>query len=59
MAKYDPEKFINTLNRKISGNVPRCPFCGGQKYTSTESVASILIGDDTNNLNLGPMYLLA
>lgn len=54
MAKYNPEKFINILNKKISGSIPICPFCGGQKYTSTDSVASILIGDDTSNLNLGP-----
>ena len=30
--------------------VPSCPFCGGQRYTTTGNVASILIGDDMSKI---------
>ena len=54
MAKYDPNKFISAISKKMAGRVPVCPYCGGQKFTTTGNVAAILIGDDTSNLNLGP-----
>lgn len=55
MAKYDPNSFINAISKKMMGrDIPVCPYCGGQKYTTTGNVAAILIGDDTSNLNLGP-----
>lgn len=33
---------------------PDCPYCGGNKFTTTQSFATILIGDDTKNISLGP-----
>lgn len=55
MAKYNPDDFIKAVSKKMNGKtVPTCPYCGGKKYTSTRNVAAILIGDDTENLNLGP-----
>lgn len=55
MAKYNPDEFIKAISQKMNGRpVPSCPFCGGQRYTTTGNVASILIGDDIGDLNLGP-----
>lgn len=55
MARYNPNRFISAIQGKlINGRIPQCPFCGGKKYTSTDSVAGILISNDTKNLNIGP-----
>ena len=31
-----------------------CRFCGGQRFTSTDKLATILIGDDLNSISIGP-----
>ena len=55
MKKYEPQEFINALNKQMSKRiVPACPFCGSRKYTSTDSMASILIGKDLQSLSIGP-----
>lgn len=55
MSKYNPDNFIDAISQKMIGrNVPACPYCGEQKFTTTGNVAAILIGEDTANLNLGP-----
>ena len=55
MSKYNPNKFIDALGKKMNGReVPNCPYCGGQQFTSTDKFATILIGDDTSSLSLGP-----
>lgn len=55
MSKYSPNKFIVALEQKINGHrFPACPYCGGQKFTTTQSFATILIAEDTKNINLGP-----
>lgn len=54
MAKYNPNIFIDAIKKKMSKEVPQCPYCGGNKFTTTENVAEILIGDDISNLSLGP-----
>ena len=55
MSKYNPNEFIAALGAKMNGrNVPNCPYCGGKKFTTTQSFATILIGDDSKNISLGP-----
>ena len=55
MNKFNPKKFITQLGKKVNGrNIPNCPYCGGEKFTTTEKFATILIGEDLENLNLGP-----
>ena len=55
MKKYDPKEFIEAFGKHINGrDIPDCPYCGGQKFTSTDKFASIIIGDDTTSVNLGP-----
>ena len=55
MNKYKPTEFIYALGEKMKGrNVPNCPYCGGHNFTSTDKFATILIGDDTKGINLGP-----
>lgn len=55
MSKYNPKEFIGALDKKMNGrDVPNCPYCGGQKFTSTDKFATILIGDDTSSVSLGP-----
>lgn len=55
MSKYNPKDFIAALEKKLNGHeIPNCPYCGGDKFTTTQNFATILIGDDINNINLGP-----
>lgn len=55
MSKYNPNEFIAALGKKIKGqSIPDCPYCGGKKFTTTKSFATILTGDDTKNISLGP-----
>ncbi len=55
MSKYNSNEFIAALGKKTMGReIPNCPYCGGQKFTTTDKLASIIIGDDKKSLNLGP-----
>lgn len=55
MNKYDPKKFIKEVSNKIENNKTiRCPYCGGLNFTSTEYIASIIIGQDMSGLSIGP-----
>ena len=55
MSKYNNQDFLNALTQKMgSNNVPQCPYCGGQKFTTPEQFASIIIGEDLSRINLGP-----
>lgn len=55
MSKYNPNEFIAALGKKMNGRgIPNCPYCGGNKFTTTRNFATILIGDDTKNISLGP-----
>lgn len=55
MSKYDPNSFIKEIEKRIvNGKVPQCRYCGGNKFTTTESMASILIGKETNAISIGP-----
>ena len=55
MSKYNPNKFIAALGQKMNGDgFPSCPYCGGQKFTTTQNFATFLIAEDTQNINLGP-----
>ena len=55
MSKYNPKDFIAAIGSKMNKHrIPDCPYCGGNKFTTTQSFATILIGDDTKNISLGP-----
>ena len=55
MVKYDPKKFVNELSKQMNGRgFPNCPYCGGNKFTSTDKFSSIIIGDDLGSINIGP-----
>ena len=55
MDKYEPQKFIDELIKRKRQQTPlKCPFCGHDKFTTTNSLASVLIGKDLNGVSLGP-----
>jgi len=55
MIKYEPKEFISALGNKLHNqNVPPCQYCGGNKFTSTDKFATILISDDHSGITLGP-----
>ena len=54
MKKYNPQDFITALNNTAPNKQLICPYCKGTQFTSTEDFASILIGKDLSELNLGP-----
>lgn len=53
---YDPNQFIDALTKTIGGEgkIPKCPICGGQSFTTTDNMASILIGNDMDSVSIGP-----
>lgn len=53
MGKYDNEKFLVELNRKIA-TPPKCPFCGHEHFTSIKKYATISISEDFDITTLGP-----
>jgi len=54
MSKYNPNEFISALNGKIKGKkIANCPYCGGEKFTSTDKFATVIIGDNLGNMELG------
>ena len=55
MSKYNPKDFITAIGNKMNKHrFPSCPYCGGNKFTTTQSFATILIGDEIKNISLGP-----
>lgn len=56
MEKYIPGEFLNAIKNKIGNNLTtlKCPFCGGQSFTTTENVATVFISDDIKDVKLGP-----
>lgn len=55
MSKFNSKDFISELTKRMNGrDVPNCPFCGGQRFTSTDKFATILIGEELNSISLGP-----
>ena len=55
MRKYNPDEFIASLSKKMGKrDVPNCPFCRGQKFTTTDQIATISITKNYGNVELGP-----
>ena len=53
--KYDPGLFVAAIESRINNSrVPQCRYCGGNKFTTTDSMASVLIGKDLNAISIGP-----
>ena len=54
MTKFEPELFKKTLIERINNKIRHlvCPYCGGEKFTTTKSLAAILIGEEIENLSL-------
>ena len=54
MKKYNSKEFIEAISKKMNGNkVPKCPYCGGQKFTTPTQFASIVVGNDLSEMSLG------
>ena len=56
MKKFDPELFQKKLIERIGSKTHLlvCPYCGCEKFTTTISLAAILIGEEIDNLSIGP-----
>ena len=54
MNKFDSDEFLKVLDKKFKGReLPNCPFCGGQKYTTVSQYANIVVNDNFEGLELG------
>ena len=54
MSTYNPEDFIKALALRMNNRgLPNCPYCGGQHFTTTDSLATIMINKE-DGINLGP-----
>ena len=55
MRKYEPDRFIAAFKKAIGTRPsPACPFCGKRQYTTTDKMASVLIGNDLDGVSIGP-----
>ena len=55
MKEYDGKAFVNAVTKKTNGfNMAKCPFSGGNQFTTPEEFGSIIIGKDLHSINLGP-----
>lgn len=53
--KFEPSKFVEALRKHTKSKpIPACPYCGNTQFTSTDSLASILIGKDCKSISIGP-----
>lgn len=56
MRKFESREFLNALTKRKNGQVVRsCPHCGGSKFTTTSQVAKIIVGENIDGINLGPI----
>lgn len=54
MSNYDPNEFIKALgNVKNNQPAPNCRFCGGQKFTTTHNMTTLLVNGDFDSISLG------
>ena len=53
MRTYNPQSFINALQQKAPRMNLVCPYCQGNQFTTTEDLASIIIGKELASINLG------
>lgn len=52
--KYDASAFIAALKKRMSSSeMPKCPFCGEETYTTPEQVATIPVGVSIKGLSVG------
>lgn len=55
MKAFESEKFIDRVSNQMTKKpFPPCRFCGGNSFTTTDSMATILIGKDLDTVSLGP-----
>lgn len=52
--KYDASAFIAALKERMQlREMPKCPICGGNNYTTPEQVATIPVGVSFKELSVG------
>lgn len=52
--KYNAAAFMAALKKHMeSKSMPKCPFCGGNNYTTPEQVATIPVGISFRGLSVG------
>lgn len=53
--QYNPDEFKSLLEKKLKDmSFLKCPFCGNDQFTTTESLATILISKNRKDISLGP-----
>ena len=51
--KYNASAFAAALKERMqSRSMPKCPFCGGNNYTTPEQVATIPVGISFRSLSV-------
>lgn len=52
--EYVASTFVTALKEQMpSKEMPKCPFCGGNQYTTPEQVATIPVGSRFKGLSVG------
>lgn len=52
--KYESREFIDIVTKKANIKQHKCPFCGGEKFTTPEHFCTIPMSQDLNDVVLGP-----
>lgn len=54
MKQYDANEFILKLNNRLGySDVQRCPFCGGEDFSTPPEFGTILLQNNMSKYSLG------
>ena len=54
MKEFDQNEFLQKLTPKLVGfRFQKCPYCGGERFTTTNEFASIVVSKSFEGLQIG------
>ena len=54
MQRFDVRKFLETMDERTKGReIPACPFCGSSDFSTSSTVAHIIVNENVGDRGLG------
>lgn len=54
MQKFDVRKFLEAMDNRTKGHtIPKCPYCGNSKYSTSSQVAHIIVNETVDEMGIG------
>ena len=55
MKTFESKQFLARMQERTKERgIPSCPFCGSQKFSTTSTVAKILMSESVDGITIGP-----